>query len=294
MNPATLIRHTLIAACFTLAIGCRTAAFGQDPPLVEVKCLLVGPEEVEKSMKIVGGTKENESMDVAFFDTPALSLFSKEDLAVILRLRIETGMKDGVAETKVETTVKLRAGTKPLDSNMISQDIIDVESGKKVEAKREGDITLKQGDASSSKKDSYSLNARVPKNVDAHAVLKTGKDIASLFMKTQRDAVMKAVPGTTFDSLAVYGPVVKVLRWKKLSLGPDLPEKSGTVERWSLPEHHGRPALEMVEFSVRVPDTEADTAKASAALKKLMATMDVTLATGSEAKTKIVLEHFSN
>lgn len=253
---------TTLALAVAFCLSPSLAPAKKDEPRVEIKCLVPENKIGEISAKLKLPSEPTLVRVVCFFDTSKLVLFHHTP-SVILRSRYDS--------SETDTTAKVRG------------------------AKMEGEDVECESDKVCGKDRTESCS--VTNEKQERAEIKTancGKEIKKIFSKKQEAMAAKAFGKIDWEKLQPYGPVEGVQVWKKLEV-PPIPgvREAGpplTVERWDLPARQGKPAKVLFEVSAKVP--LAEEAKVSRWLDDLLA-LPESGNEESEAKTKVVLQHFA-
>ena len=235
-----------------------------DEPRVEIKCLVPESKIAEISAKLDLASKTPLVRVVCFFDTNKLALFHHRP-SVILRSRYDSS-------NETDTTAKVRG------------------------AKMEGEDVECESDKVCGKDRTESCS--VTNEKQERSEIKTanrGKDIKKIFSEKQEAMAEKAFGKINWEKLQPYGPVEGVQVWKKIEV-PPIPgvRDAGpplTVERWDLLARQGKPPKVLFEVSTKVP--LAEEAKVSKWVDDLLA-LPQSGNEESEAKTKVVLEHYAD
>jgi hypothetical protein len=256
--------YTLIVVLgFCLSPRLTPAKDKPDKPRVEIKCLVPENKIGEISAKLDLASKTPLVRVVCFFDTSKLALFHHTP-SVILRSRYDS--------SETDTTAKVRG------------------------ARMEGEDVECESDKVCGKERTESCSVTNEKQEKAE--IKTancGKDIKKIFSKKQEAMAQKAFGKIDWKKVQPYGPVEGVQVWKKIEVPPILGVREAgpplTVERWDLPARQGKPSKILFEVSAKVP--LAEEAKVSKWLDDLLA-LPESGNEESEAKTKVVLQHFAD
>lgn len=256
--------YTLIVVLgFCLSPRLTPAEDKPDIPRVEIKCLVPENKIAEISAKLHLASKTPLVRVVCFFDTSKLALFHHTP-SVILRSRYDS--------SETDTTAKVRG------------------------ARMEGEDVECESDKVCGKERTESCSVTNEKQEKAE--IKTancGKDIKKIFSKKQEAMAQKAFGKIDWEKVQPYGPVEGVQVWKKIEVPPILGVREAgpplTVERWDLPARQGKPPKILFEVSAKVP--LAEEAKVSKWLDDLLA-LPQSGNEESEAKTKVVLQHFAD
>lgn len=195
-----IARHFLLLL-LVMASGLPVRVQAKDEAQIEIKFLVRGTEQTQKAVAVFELGDESETMAVAFFETPEITLFRQPKTAVILRARLK---EKGDEDKGAKVTVKLRAGSSPLDASLVTN--------KKEDTKRERDITLKSGNKAATPTDSYSMDAKVAADLKPRRTIESGQHLKTLFTESQRELVETNSPGLRWKDLVVYGPVEEVSR----------------------------------------------------------------------------------
>jgi hypothetical protein len=251
-----------LASALAFCLSPSLALAKKDEPRVEIKCLVPENKIAEISTKLNLPPEPTLVRVVCFFDTDKLELFHHTP-SVILRSRYDS--------SETDTTAKVRG------------------------AKMEGEDVECESDKVCGKERTESCS--VTNEKQERVEIKTancGKEIRKIFSKKQEAIAEKAFGKINWEKLQPYGPVQGVQVWKKIEVPPISGVREAgpplTVERWDLPARQGKPPKVLFEVSTKVP--LAEEARVSKWLDDLLALPDAGDGE-SEAKTKVVLQHFS-